>query len=264
MLFIILLKKSIIQYYNMADASMNFYISGFNCDISSNQLLLVGETPEPFVGKFANVNISLLDFQDNFQWHTDSLMWTEIDGYKPDDQDISFNIVNSSIDFSMNICPLGADDSYGVYVQSGYQINENDIPNQSVGMDYLRRQAYHYFGSTNGVDMFSNENAVLNGLQTDFSTKFKNAMRDNAYNICKSIFDQIANSRSGSFRNIESFGGDDYWYKFDFKEGDTIAFKLTINTDDQQINLTNRPAVSDSYRLAPVVYVINIMLTYNL
>jgi hypothetical protein len=241
-----------------------FYVDELSIDISCNALVLTpGEVNTELSGYVADVNVSLLQFQQMFQWHTDSVAWTETENEKPIEDEIKFRIVTEATNFKMNISNQPSDtDTYRVYMKDATQaaggVFFDDLSNNILGLDYLRRQSIHYFGTINGVDLFNNENTTLKNLQSDFKTNLENTILGfperrttaaewtDSYGIpttvdgiCKKIFYSILQNRSHRFKSINPIlGTDQFWYAFDFIAGDIIAFNLNIGSNSQQTDIT--------------------------
>lgn len=209
--------------------------------------------------------------------------------YKTDDLITSVPTDSSSVqyyvdkslwtDFESNINPFR-----GTVTQNYFRNNTTD----NIGKDFLRELARQLFGTTLGVDLFTNEDAVsadissqcdtvataintkltnvditngLAGMATDASDNNAKYRSDDTAdtNICRELLIQMLDISGGSVdrfvdisTNYAYPGKPAGYYRVPFVKGDTISYKLTVSPSaDQRTKVATGDAVLNdrTYRI---------------
>lgn len=175
--------------------------------------------------------------------------------------DLSLNPANAMMDQSLSENAMSSTDSYG----TTYPANQ-----MLVKHDFVRYLAYKLFNTVFGVDLFTNEEALITDIGTicnsDQSGRpfyqilyyLNNVCTTNPYsnanltadasgyyymtntvsgtdNICRELMLQLFNNAPTRF---DSISGNSYPQSLPFLDGDTINFELTINPAAGQELLT--------------------------
>ena len=182
-------------------------------------------------------------------------------------------------DFESNINPFR-----GTVTQNYFRNNTTD----NIGKDFLRELARQLFGTTLGVDLFTNEDAVsadissqcdtvataintkltnvditngLAGMATDASDNNSKYRGDDTAdtNICRELLIQMLDISGGSVdrfvdisTNYAYPGKPAGYYRVPFVKGDTISYKLTVSPSaDQRTKVATGDAVLNdrTYRI---------------
>lgn len=238
------------------DFSLPALNQAYTLDISG---ALSAEIPTTFdVSATAIYNIKLATLNNIFKYESDSF----------DVDDIS----NSDIKYYvyMNQWPNDAslNPAHAYTKPSGGKLLEDsaDIPSNKnlVKHDFVRYLAKHLFNTPYGVDLFSNEEALLTDIATKGRAAKVNIMKaltdvdntraaggsspnkystndlSNNTNICRELMRQIAYHAPSRFHDATQ---DISGIKIvPFEVGDTINFKLSISAATNQQNLTGRGA----------------------
>lgn len=218
---------------------------------------LLAEAPVIFdVSATAIYKINLVDMHNVFKYESDSFDVNDFDA-----SDVKYYVYMNAWPVDASLNPAHA------YMKptSGQMLPDSaDIPSNKnlVKHDYVRYLAKHLFNTPYGVDLFSNEDALLNDISSKGRTAKDEIMSTlnsvnqasaaagtapNKYstntlsgngNICRELMRQIASIDPARFNNdtVDASGN----RSVPLAVGDTINFKLSITAAHLQENLTFR------------------------
>ena len=286
--------------------SLNFNLNDFATtatpDVSANFTTYAGDTLGSFHAT-ANCNMSVSVAQNLFQFWTDSY-----DMCDNTLSDIMYKLQYDasagwkSTDASAN--PLTTEFLKATYVQAGSTtMNPDGNPYITVADDFLRYVAFNLFNTTRGVDLFNNEENVLNSinnkskiaLHTLLSTMLQSSESayapyiydtahhqytsidlsgnpsgsDGSVNASKNpsskILRQIMGSAPSRLNNLAA----NYaiagtkWVKMPLLVDDTISFLVTINSPVSQNTLTGVATAISARTYKIIVTIVSDVTTLN-
>ena len=259
---------------------LNDFASTATPDVSANFPAPVTDTFGAF-DAIADCNMKVSVAQNLFQFWTDSYdmcnnTLSDILYKLNYDTSSGYNAVATSA------VPLTSDFIKGSYVQVGSTtMNPDGNPYITVPDDYLRYIAKCLFNTTRGVDLFNNEEQVLNSvdhksqeaLHTVLATMLQSAntpfiydhdnyqytgidlsgnpsgrgAQFNSRNPSKKLLTQIMAGAPSRFTNLETTYGiaGTKWVKMPLLAGDKIVFPLTIASPVGQNSLTGSTAIAN-------------------
>jgi hypothetical protein len=190
----------------------------------------------------AECSITLATAQSLFQFQTDSLDMTDVDG-----EDILYKI-----EYSTSATPLTADFVTNTLVTTNGITFDNAT--KSIPNDFLAYLAESLFGTAKGVDLFTNEAAIAGSVQTKSAEALDDRLVELATegaitytdlkvsdstaataNPSRKVFDHIMASQPSRFANISGYKiGETDWFKMPILAGDSINFVLTIESPNDK------------------------------
>lgn len=240
------------------------------------------------VSATAIYNIRLATLKNVFKYESDSFDVNDISA-----SDVKYFVYMNSWpnDASLNPAHAYMKPSAGKLLEDSADILNNK---NLVKHDFVRYLAQHLFNTPYGVDLFSNEDALLSDISTkgrDAKNSIMGALNSvnqanasagtaphkystndlsNNTNICRELMRQIASLAPSRFYDASGNSG---IKSVPLEVGDTINFKLSISAAPNQQNLTSRGAfdvrvykislvVSDSANVTPVDVTATDLLDY--
>ena len=235
---------------------------------------LAGEAPAAWtdISAVAVYNVKLSDMLAVFKFQSDSFDVNDIAA-----GDLQYYVYKNSWPTELKINPVHAamtsGGTPGVILATGGSIVASK---NFVKHDFLRYLAEQLFNTPHGVDLFSNEEALLSDLVSkgvtaresiedalaavDQSTaaagtapnKYSTNALTTPDNICRELMRQVANAAPARFygtQNVTTV------QSVPIAAGDTINFRLSISPAAGQEDLTERPAAFDTrvYKIQLVV-----------
>jgi hypothetical protein len=225
---------------------------------------LAGEAPATLDSSAVAIfNVKLSDMLAVFKFQSDSFDVNDVDA-----SDIKYYVYKNAWPANLKLNPANAamvsgGDPGQILATAGDIVASKNL----VKHDFLRYLAEQLFNTPHGVDLFSNESALLSDIvdkgvdareaieaalaAVDQSSaasgtsphKYStNALTDNT-NICRELMRQIANSAASRFANIVDASG---IQSVPLADGDTINFLVSITPAANQHDLTDRPAAFDT------------------
>jgi hypothetical protein len=190
----------------------------------------------------AGCNITLTTAQSLFQFQTDSLDMTDTAS-----EDILYKI-----NYTTSATPLTADFVTSTIMTANEITFDNatkNIPN-----DFLAYLALSLFGTSKGVDLFTNEVAIATSVQTQSVAAFDARLVALAgfgaltyggvdttgttltnSNPSRMVFDHIMVSQPSRFADISGYKiGETDWFKMPILAGDSINFVLSITSPNDK------------------------------
>jgi hypothetical protein len=239
---------------------VNFVLEGLNqvftLDVSG---ALAGEAPVALDVSCVSVyNVKLSDMRNVFKFQTDSFDVNNVDA-----SDIKYYVYMSNWPANLKLNPVhaGSLSSSPILATGGSIVAEKNL----VKHDFVRYLAEQLFNTPHGVDLFSNEDALLSDLVSKgtaarqaidaslnavnqanaangtapnkYST---NALSPAAANFSRVLMRQIANEAASRFATEISNSSDTQ--SVPLMENDTISFKVSISPAANQHDLTGRPS----------------------
>jgi hypothetical protein len=212
------------------------------------------------VSATAVFQVTVDNMKQLFKYQTDSNDVTDINS-----TDIKY-FVDASVWPQLNPANamLSAQDSRNPIASAGIDDNK-----QLVAHDFVRYLALKLFNTHRGVDLFSNEVALLHNirdicndsaaghtlydinqkvqkvgltgshadLEGSFGSKYMTNANTSAENICRVLMQQMTGSAIERFATLEALDANDR-RSLPFQAEDSISFKVTINPADGQEELT--------------------------
>lgn len=190
----------------------------------------------------AGCDISLATAQGLFQFQTDSLDMTDTAS-----EDILYKI-----NYTTSATPLSADFvANTLMTANGITI---DNATKSIPHDFIGYIAQSLFGTSKGVDLFTNEEAMVTSVQTKsvealdarlvalagFGALTYGGVDTTGTTLTNSnpsrmVFDHIMASDNARFANITSYKiGETDWHKMPVSVGDSINFVLSITSPNDK------------------------------
>jgi len=241
------------------------------------------------VSATAIYNIRLATLKSVFKYESDSFDVNDISA-----SDVKYFVYMNAwpSDASLNPAHAYTKPSAGKLLEDSADILNNK---NLVKHDFVRYLALHLFNTPHGVDLFSNEDALLTDIATkgraaknsimaalnsvnqvnaaggsDVNHKYSTNDLSNNTNICRELMRQIASVAPSRFYDPSGNSG---IKSVPLEVGDTINFKLSISAAPNQQNLTSRGAfdvrvykislvVSDSANVTPVDVTATDLLDY--
>lgn len=240
-----------------ANIILNAFESTFTLDLSG-VLQIMDPLPTIDVSANATIHVDLGMMRDIFTYHTDSAdvvnaAETDLKFYVNSDSTAGTGFASTSLAGTSGVNPAnGLVDLNPIY-------NETDGSKRMVCHDFVRYLASSLFGTHFGVDLFENEQELLDHLRslsnnaTGHVWANINAVADAVNteqqystldaNICCAVYRQMITQFPDRFANIAADCLDSpptptSQYHIPFLEGDTIQFKLSISPAAGQEALT--------------------------
>jgi len=238
---------------------INFTLSGLNANLTMDLSgTLAGEAPAALdVSATAIYYVKTSDMLKVFKFQTDSFDVNDLSA-----SDIKYYVFRDSSAWPTNlkINPAHAAMSDGAKLTTGVDASKNLVKH-----DFVRYLAESLFNTVHGVDLFSNEDALLENIafkgqgartaielaldnvnavkaslgSADASGYYytTNALTGNT-NICRELMRQIANGAASRFAATVA---SPLHQSVPLVNGDTLNFKVTVAPAHLQHDLTNRP-----------------------
>ena len=237
---------------------------------------LLAAAPEAMtdISAVATYHIKRTVLRSVFQFHSDSADVNDVDA-----SDTKYYVFmnNWPLDASLNPAHASMTTTPMLPTAGDIMADKNLVKH-----DFVRYMAYKLFNTVYGVDLFANENAVLNdisskgrtakdnirtvldnvsttstvvgggALATDASgNKYTTNAASTNTNVCRELIRQIGSSAPSRFNyGVSDPSGVDLssnvYRQVPFLDGDSINFKLTITPDATQHNLTGRPTAFEA------------------
>jgi hypothetical protein len=231
---------------------------------------LLAAAPEAMtdISAVATYNIKRSVLRSVFQFHSDSADVNDVDA-----SDTKYYVFmnNWPLDASLNPAHASMTTTPMLATAGDILANKNLVKH-----DFVRYMAFKLFNTVYGVDLFANENAVLNdisskgrtakdsirtaldnvsttstvtgggALATDASNnKYTTNAANTNTNVCRELIRQIGSSAPSRFNyGVSDASGVDLssniYRQVPFLDGDSINFKLTVTPNATQHNLTGR------------------------
>jgi hypothetical protein len=242
--------------------SVNFTITGLNQNFTlgvSGEL--AGEAPVALdVSCVAVYNVKLSDMLAVFKFQSDSFDVNDTDA-----SDIKYYVYMSNWPAALKLNPVhaGALSSSPILATGGSIVAEKNL----VKHDFVRYLAEQLFNTPHGVDLFSNEDALLSDLVAKGVTareaidaslnavnqanaahgtspdKYSTNALTGAANFSRELMRQVANAAPSRFASITNSNA---IQSVPLLEDDTISFKVSISPAANQHDLTSRPTAFDT------------------
>ena len=237
---------------------------------------LLAAAPEAMtdVSAVATYHIKRSVLRSVFQFHSDSADVNDVDA-----SDTKYYVFmnNWPLDASLNPAHASMTTTPMLPTAGDIMADKNLVKH-----DFVRYMAYKLFNTVYGVDLFANENAVLNdisskgrtakdnirtvldnvsttstvvgggALATDASgNKYTTNAASTNTNVCRELIRQIGSSAPSRFNyGVSDPSGVDLssnvYRQVPFLDGDSINFKLTITPNATQHDLTGRPTAFEA------------------
>ena len=241
---------------------VNFTLTGLNQTFTlgvSGEL--AGEAPVALdVSCIAVYNVKLSDMQAVFKFQSDSFDVNDVDA-----SDIKYYVYMSNWPAELKLNPVhaGSLSASPILATGGSVTAEKNL----VKHDFVRYLAEQLFNTPHGVDLFSNEDALLSDLVSKGVTarqaidaslnavnqanaahgtspnKYSTNDLTGAANFSRELMRQVANAAPARFAGISNVST---VQSVPLEENDTISFKVSISPAANQHNLTSRPAAFDT------------------
>ena len=235
---------------------VNFVLEGLNqrliLDVSG---ALAGEAPATIDAScVAMFNVKTSDMKAVFKYEADSFDVNDTDA-----SDIKYYVYKSAWPANLKINPVLAHtlSATPILPTAGEILAEKNL----VKHDFVRYLAQQLFNTPHGVDLFSNESALLTDLvqkgaaarlaidaslvAVDISnatygtvgSKYSTNAETSVDNFSRVLLRQVANAAPARFHGIADISG---VHSIPFDNGDTISFKVTVSPAANQHALTER------------------------
>jgi len=244
---------------------VNFTLSALNQEFTiglSGEL--AGEAPASWdVSAVAVYNVRLSDMLAVFKFQSDSFDVNDTAA-----ADIQYYVYKNAWPANLTINPVHAAMIAGGTPGVILATSETIVDTKNlVKHDFLRYLALKLFNTPHGVDLFSNEDALLADLVTKGATAFgsiedalelvdqghaaagtaphkysTNALTTPA-NICRELMRQVASAAASRFNGIQNVTT---IQSVPIVAGDTLNFKLSVSAAAGQEDLTDRPTAFDT------------------
>jgi hypothetical protein len=247
---------------------INFTLSGLNANLTMDLSgTLAGEAPTALdVSATAIYYVKTSDMLNVFKFQTDSFDVNDLSA-----SDIKYYVFRDASGWPVNlkINPAHAAMSAGAKLTAGVDASKNLLKH-----DFVRYLAESLFNTVHGVDLFSNEDALLEniafkgqGARTAIELALDkvnttyvaagyltsavdasgyryttNALTGNT-NICRELMRQIANGAASRFAGTVA---STLHQSVPLVNGDTLNFKVTVAAADNQHDLTGRTGPFDT------------------
>lgn len=257
---------------------VNFTLSGLNTTLTMDLSgTLAGEAPAALdVSATAIYYVKTSDMLNVFKFQTDSFDVNDLSA-----SDIKYYVFRDASGWPVNlkINPAHAAMSAGAKLTTGVDASKNLLKH-----DFVRYLAESLFNTVHGVDLFSNEDALLEDIaENGYAARLAiesaldkvnttnvaagyltsavdasgyryttNALTGNT-NICRELMRQIANGAASRFA---ATAPSPLHQSVPLVNGDTLNFKVTVVAADNQHDLTGRTGPFDQR-----VYKIQLILT---
>ena len=235
---------------------VNFVLEGLNqsftLDVSG---ALAGEAPATIDAScIAMFNVKTSDMKAVFKYEADAFDVNDTDA-----SDIKYYVYKSGWPANLKINPVLAHtlSSSPILPTAGEVLAEKNL----VKHDFVRYLAQQLFNTPHGVDLFSNESALLTDLvqkgaaarlaidaslgavdvdhaaNGSAGSKYSTNGDTSAANFSRLLLRQVANAAPARFHGASDLSG---VQSVPFADGDTISFKVSISPATNQHNLTER------------------------
>jgi len=240
---------------------VNFTLTGLNQTFTigvSGEL--AGEAPVALdVSAVALYNVKLSDMLAVFKFQSDSFDVNDTDA-----SDIKYYVYMNAWPADGSLNPVHA----GLLTNPILATAGDIVANKNlVKHDFVRYLAEQLFNTPHGVDLFSNEDALLSDLASKGATakaaidaslnavnqenaangtspnKYSTNALTGAANFSRELMRQVASQAPSRFAGIT---GSTAIQSVPLEAGDTINFKVSISPAANQHNLTSRPAAFDT------------------
>ena len=256
--------------------NVNFVISAFEQTFTLNESATIPDY-KPTIDTDAVLTLTLPVLesvvQKTFYFRTDSLI-TE------DQSNVHFYVDKSK-------WPLLMSD---INPKNGRVTGNAHLYNDEISKDFLRELAFQLFGSTLGVDLFTNEDDVVLDINNkcdmvaneidaliqsidkvsgsistlitdaDSTEKYLDDSDTSSHNISRELFNQLMTIAPNRFSDISTNllynSTNDGYYKMPIIAGDTITYKLTVRPSEGQrdaVNTSDKELRSRSYTISLLV-----------
>lgn len=246
--------NEVIIYKNLQSSPLDFYLKGLELNITSGlSQTIVGEVTEPLqADAYASINIPISLILNTFYYWSDSINVDDVL-----EEGVKFKTMNyqawQSIFFTQAIVMDGGISYYKKTI---------DVIKKQINHDFIRYLALKIFRTANGVDLFRNNQTVLNGLDIASNMAFINKLNyleslgefnniDSSYNISRTILRQILSLQP---QRIVPLAGE--WTPIPLYAGDKLYIKLFINPNQQQQNIFSNSTIN----IEPRSYLIQLNL----
>lgn len=225
---------------------------------------LAGEAPASWdVSAVAVYNVKLSDMLAVFKFQSDSFDVNDVNA-----SDIQYYVYKSLWPANLTINPVHAAMTAGGAPGVILATSETIVDTKNlVKHDFLRYLALKLFNTPHGVDLFSNEEALLADLVSKGATargsiesaleavdqahaasgtapnKYSTNASTTPANICRELMRQVASAAASRFYGMENVTT---IQSVPIAAGDTLNFKLSVTAAANQHNLTARPAAFDT------------------
>jgi hypothetical protein len=243
---------------------VNFTLSGLNqaftLDVSG---VLDGQAPAPLdISATAVYNIKLSDMRNVFRFQSDSFDVNNVDA-----SDIKYYVFSTNPNWPTDLVlnPANADMSNATPPFSPMLLTSSEVlaNKNKVKHDFVRYLAKKLFNTVYGVDLFQNEDALLNDLvgkgaaahsaiktaldamnttASDLSNNvdsdgrfYATNSKDGTNNFSRELLRQVAHSAPTRFTGISDISG---VQSIPLADGDSISFKVSISAYPAQHTLT--------------------------
>ena len=240
---------------------VNFTLEGFNqsfsLDVSGE---LAGEAPAAIDSSCVAIyKVKTSDMMNVFKYEADSFDVNDTDA-----SDIKYYVYMNAWPATLKLNPVHAHTlETPLLPTAGDVVDEKNL----VKHDFVRYLAKSLFNTPHGVDLFSNEDALLTDLvqkgavarlaidaslnavdQASAASgtaphKYSTNALTSAANFSRVLLRQVANSAPARFNGTADRSG---IHSIPFVNGDSISFKVSIAPASLQHNLTGRPAAFDT------------------
>jgi hypothetical protein len=244
---------------------VNFTLSALNQEFTlgiSGEL--AGEAPASWdVSAVAVYNVKLSDMLAVFKFQSDSFDVNDTAA-----ADIQYYVYKNAWPVNLKINPVHAAMTSGGTPGQILATSETIVAEKNlVKHDFLRYLALKLFNTPHGVDLFSNEDALLSDLVSKGATargsiesalaavdqataaagtaphKYSTNDLTTPANICRELMRQVASAAASRFHGIQNVTT---IQSVPIVAGDTLNFKLSVSAAAGQEDLTDRPAAFDT------------------
>lgn len=248
-----------INYALNADLAIrtNFYLSGLNASMVASSAAVIGNTTTVLTANAdAIISLPIATCYDTFKFHSDA-----IDSLDSNVSNLKYMVEWNGVGNWLSSNLASAQMSGGAIPFYG-----SDPDQQNVADDYLRFLSLNLFGTSEGVDLFSNQSDVLSSVLNNSTTALNNQIKALAAlgmlpasnttnnNVSYQIMRQLlSNPKTRTrFSNLEkgeltSYIGADsfpmYFMAVPLRVGDIIYNVLTINAAAGQETLSGVSAI---------------------
>lgn len=246
--------------------AVNFTLSALNqaftVGISGE---LAGEAPAEWadISAVAVYNVNVADMLAVFKFQSDSFDVNDTEA-----ADIQYYVYKNAWPATLKLNPVHAAMTAGGAPGVILATSETIVANKNfVKHDFLRYLALKLFNTPHGVDLFSNEEALLADLVTKGTTartsiesalalvdqataasgtaphKYSTNATTTPANICRELMRQVASAAASRFYGMENVTT---IQSVPIAAGDTINFRLSVTAAANQHLLTARPTAFDT------------------
>ena len=237
---------------------VSFTLEGFNQSFSLDVSgALAGEVPATIDAScIAIYNVKTSDMMNVFKYEADSFDVNDTDA-----SDIKYYVYMNAWPATLKLNPVHAHSltPTPILPTAGDLVDNKNL----VKHDFVRYLALSLFNTPHGVDLFSNENALLTDLvqkgavarlaidaslnavnQANAASgsaphKYSTNVLNSNANFSRVLLRQVANQAPARFHGTADISG---IHSIPFVDGDSISFKVSIDAASGQHNLTGRSA----------------------